>query len=102
LLLLYAGHISAMAAALHFFDVPIVQSAAWGVLALACLGVSLARHDRLLGQSSLLVFAATAGKVLLYDLSGAHPVARIVSLVVLGVTFYFGGLLYQKMLGAEG
>jgi uncharacterized membrane protein len=47
------------------------------------------------------VFAATAGKVLLYDLSGAPPVARIVSLVVLGVTFYFGGLLYQKMLGAE-
>ena len=101
LLLLYAGHVSAMAAALHFFAVLIVQSAAWGVLALACLGVSLARHDRLLGQSSLLVFAATAGKVLLYDLSGAPPVARIVSLVVLGVTFYFGGLLYQKMLGAE-
>jgi uncharacterized membrane protein len=101
LLLLYAGHASAMAAALHLFDVPIVQSAAWGVLALACLIVSLARHHRLLGQSSLLVFAATAGKVLLYDLSGAPPVARIVSLVVLGVTFYFGGLLYQKMLGAE-
>jgi hypothetical protein len=61
----------------------------------------LARHDPLLGQSSLLVFAATAGKVLLYDLNGAPPVARIASLVVLGVTFYFGGLLYQKMLGAE-
>jgi hypothetical protein len=101
LLLLYAGHVSAMAAALHFFDVLIVQSTAWGVLALACLGASVARHDRLLGQSSLLVFAATAGKVLLYDLSGAPPVARIVSLVVLGVTFYFGGLLYQKMLGDE-
>jgi uncharacterized membrane protein len=96
LLLLYAGHVSAMAAALHFFAVPIVQSAAWGVLALACLVVSVTRRDRLLGQSSLLVFAATAGKVLLYDLSGAPPVARIVSLVVLGVTFYFGGLLYQK------
>ncbi len=101
LLLLYAGHVSAMAAALHFFAVPIVQSAAWGVLALAFLAVSLARHERLLGQSSLLVFAATAGKVLLYDLSGAPPVARILSLVVLGVTFYFGGLLYQKLLGAE-
>jgi uncharacterized membrane protein len=101
LLLLYAGHMSAMVAALHFFTVPIVQSAAWGVLALGCLGVSLARHDRLLGQSSLLVFAATAGKVLIYDLSGAPPVARIVSLLVLGMTFYFGGLLYQKTLGAE-
>ncbi|HUL81626.1 MAG TPA: DUF2339 domain-containing protein, partial [Gammaproteobacteria bacterium] len=101
LLLLYAGHVSAMAAALHFFAVPIVQSAAWGVLALACLVASWSQRDRQLGQSSLLVFAATAGKVLLYDLSGAPPVARIVSLVVLGVTFYFGGLLYQKMLGAR-
>jgi uncharacterized membrane protein len=99
LLLLYAGHVAAMAAALHLLDVLIVQSAAWGLLALACLGVSVARQDRLLGQSSLLVFAATAAKVLLYDLSGAPPVPRIVSLVVLGVTFYFGGLLYQRMLG---
>jgi uncharacterized membrane protein len=100
-LLLYAGHISAMAAALHLLDAHIVESTAWGLLALACLGLSLWQKDRLLGQSSLLVFGATAGKVLLYDLSGAPPVARIVSLVVLGFTFYFGGLLYQRMLSAS-
>jgi hypothetical protein len=75
----------------------IVQSAARASSHWPASSVSLARRDRLLGQSSLLVFAAaTAGKVLLYDLSGAPPVARIVSLVVLGVTFYFGGLLYQE------
>jgi len=33
-----------------------------------------------------------------YDLGGASPLTRIVSLVVLGVTFYAGGLLYQRML----
>lgn len=96
-LLLYAGHIAAMAAALHLVDTRIVESTIWALLALACLGVALARRDRLLGQSSLLVFGATAFKVLLYDLSGAAPIARIVSLVVLGVAFYAGGWLYQRI-----
>jgi len=94
---LYAGHIAAMAAALHLLDTRIVESTAWAMLAVACLGVAWAQRDRLLGQSSLLLFGATAGKVLLYDLSGAPPVARIVSLVILGVAFYAGGLLYQRI-----
>ena len=97
-IVLYAGHICAMAAALHLLDERIVESVAWGVLALGCLGLSLWQRDRLLGQSSLLVFGAAAGKVLLYDLGGASPLARIISLVALGVTFYVGGLLYQRML----
>jgi uncharacterized membrane protein len=97
--LLYAGHIAAMAAALHLVDEHIVESTVWGLLALACLGLSLWQTDRVVGRSSLLMFGAAAGKVLLYDLSGAGPLVRIVSLVVLGVTFYVGGLLYQRMLG---
>jgi uncharacterized membrane protein len=100
-LLLYAGHVSAMAAALHLVATPIIESTVWALLALACLGLGLAQRDRALGQSSLLMFGATAAKVLLYDLSGAPPVARIVSLVVLGVAFYAGGLLYQKILRDE-
>lgn len=100
-LLLYAGHISAMAAALHFLGERIIESVAWGVLALACLGLSLWQRDRVLGQSSLLVFGATAVKVLLYDLGGASPLTRIISLVILGVTFYIGGLLYQRTLAAD-
>jgi hypothetical protein len=96
-LLLYAGHIAAMAAALHLIDTRIIESTAWALLALACIGVALVRGDRMLGQSSLLVFGATAAKVLLYDLSGAAPIARIVSLVVLGVAFYAGGWLYQRI-----
>lgn len=97
-LVLYAGHISAMAAALHLLDERIVESTVWGVLALTCLGLSLWQRDRMLAQSSLLVFGAAAGKVLLYDLGGASPLTRIISLVVLGITFYAGGLLYQRML----
>ncbi|HJP99917.1 MAG TPA: hypothetical protein VJ862_15280 [Rhodanobacteraceae bacterium] len=38
---------------------------------------------------------------LLYDLGGSPPV-RIVSLLVLGLTFYVGGMLYQKLVAARG
>lgn len=59
------------------------------------------KNNRVLGQSSLLVFGATAGKVLLHDLSGSPPLARIISLVVLGLTFYVGGMLYQKLVATR-
>jgi hypothetical protein len=97
-IVLYAGHICAMAAALHLVHERIVESTVWGGLALVCLILSLLAKDRILGQSSLLLFGATGVKVLLYDLGGASPTTRIVSLVVLGITFYVGGLLYQRML----
>lgn len=102
LLLVYAGHIMLMSAAVRMLDVRIIQSTAWGLLALACLGLSMWKNDRMLAQSSLLVFGATAGKVLLYDLSGSPPLARIISLVVLGLTFYVGGMLYQKLVARRG
>jgi hypothetical protein len=102
LLLIYSGHFSAMAAAVHLLQTPIVESTVWALLALACLGISRWKGGRILGQSSLLVFGAVAGKVLLYDLSGAKPVARIISLVVLGVAFYVGGMLYQRLARARG
>jgi uncharacterized membrane protein len=94
--LLYVGHLTTMVASLHLLHDHFLQSVAWGLLALGCLGLSLARRDRDLGQSSLFVFGATAVKVLLYDLSGAPPIARIIGLIVLGVTFYVGGMLYQR------
>ncbi|HUL41185.1 MAG TPA: DUF2339 domain-containing protein [Burkholderiales bacterium] len=101
LLLLYGGHISLMAAAVHLLHERIVVSTAWGFLALACLSLSLMQRDRIMAQSSLLIFAAAGSKVLLYDLAGAAPVLRIVSLVLLGITFYLGGLLYQRLMGGE-
>jgi uncharacterized membrane protein len=100
-LLLYLGHICAMAAALHLVGERIVESTVWGIIALVCLGVSLWQRDRVLGQTSLFVFGAAAVKVLLYDLGGASPTTRIISLVVLGVTFYLGGLLYQRVMAAS-
>jgi len=101
MLLLAVGHICAMAAAIRLLHVPIAESVVWGVLAIGCLGLSLYVKDKQMGQSSLAVFGATAVKVLLYDLSGASTIARIIGLLVLGVTFYVGGMLYQRLLAKQ-
>ncbi len=97
IILLLAGHVSAMAAAAQVFDSRFAISIGWGLLALGCLAISLVNKDVVLGNSSLLVFAFSAGKVFLFDLSGAAPIVRIGCLVALGVSLYVGGLLYQKV-----
>ncbi len=96
-LLLMAGHLAAIAAAVHIFHDRVAVSLAWGVLALACLLIALNFRDKLLGKSSLLIFAISAGKVLFYDLSTSAPLVRIGTLLVVGCSFYLGGWLYKKI-----
>lgn len=100
-LLLMAGHLAAIAAAVHIFHDRIAVSLAWGVLALACLMIALNFRDKLLGKSSLLIFAISAGKVLFYDLSSSAPLVRIGTLLVVGCSFYLGGWLYKKIEALE-
>ena len=95
--LLYAGHLAAMAAPVHLFDSRLAVSLTWAVLAVAALALALHFRDRLLGQSALFIFAASGAKVFLYDLSGTAPLIRIGSLVVLGVSLYLGGWLYRRV-----
>jgi len=94
---LYAGHIAMMAWAIQFFDSRFYVSLFWGALALGCLTLSLLKRDKILGQSSLLIFAASILKALLYDISNATPLIRIASLLVLGFSLYLGGWLYKKV-----
>jgi len=94
---LYAGHIALMAWAMQLFDNRFLVSLSWGVLALSCLMLSLKFRNKILGQSSLLIFAASVGKALLYDIALATPLLRILSLAVLGVSLYLGGWLYKKV-----
>jgi hypothetical protein len=95
--LLYMGHVNTMAGAVQLFDSRLAVSFVWGLLAVACLVTAISSGNKTLGRSALFVFAVSAVKVLLYDLSGADPLVRIGCLVVLGITLYAGGLLYQKM-----
>jgi uncharacterized membrane protein len=94
---LYAGHIAIMGWAMQMFDSRFVVSLFWGALALGCLFLSLNRRDKILGQSSLLIFAASVFKALLYDIALAAPLIRIASLLVLGASLYLGGWLYKKV-----
>ena len=96
-LLLVGGHLAAIAAAVHIFDNRVVVSLTWGLLALACLLFALKYKDKLLGKSSLLIFAISSGKVLVYDLSSSAPLVRIGILLVVGCSFYLGGWLYKKI-----
>lgn len=93
--LLCLGHLMAMVAAERLIDEPIIESGVWAIVAVGCLVLAWRGKDKLLAQTSLVVFAATALKVMLVDLRGAEPMARIIGLVVIGVTFYLGGLLYR-------
>lgn len=95
--LLYAGHLSALVAAVQLFTGRFIVSLIWGVLALGSLTIALRHSDKLLGKSSLMIFTAAAAKVLLYDLSGAPPPLRIASLLLLGATLYAGGWLYRRV-----
>ena len=94
---LYAGHIAMMIWAIQFFDIRFFVSLFWGALALGCLTLSLLKRDKILGQSSLLIFAASILKALLYDIAHATPLIRIASLLILGFSLYLGGWLYKKV-----
>jgi uncharacterized membrane protein len=85
----------------HIFHDRMMVSLMWGLLAVACLLIALKFRDRLLGKSSLLIFAISAGKVLFYDLSSSAPLVRIGTLLVVGCSFYLGGWLYRKIESLE-
>ena len=48
-----------------------------------------------------MIFAASALKVLIYDLANATPAIRIACLLVVGITFYVGGWLYRQVNAIE-
>jgi uncharacterized membrane protein len=94
---LYLGHMAMLGAAVQLFGDRLAVSLSWGVVAIACLLAAFRFRDRTLGQSSLIVFAASAVKVFIFDLSGAAPLVRIGSLLILGATLYIGGWMYRRV-----
>ncbi len=98
---LLLGHLAVLAGVMQLLDDRFLVSLAWGVVALAALALAFRLRDPFLGKSSLLVFAASAVKVFVFDLSGAAPLARIGSLLVLGATLYAGGWMYRRIQAME-
>jgi len=95
--LLYAAHFALMVLTIRVLDKHLAVSLVWAVLAITLLFVAIKRKDRTLGSSSLLIFTASGLKVLLYDLSDASSGMRVLVLLVLGVSLYVGGWLYQQL-----
>src|SRR5208282_5665814 len=72
-------------------------SMVWAVFAVLILILAIWSEDRLLGQSALLIFCASGLKVLLHDLAASGSLVRVVTLIVLAVSLYVGGWLYQSL-----
>jgi uncharacterized membrane protein len=94
---LYAAHVAFLAATIRVFDSGLALSVAWAATAVIVLIYAVKREDVAVGQSSLVIFSASALKVLLYDLSGRAPVVRVLTLMLLAASLYAGGWLYQQV-----
>jgi hypothetical protein len=97
LLLLYIGHINAMAAAVQLSSDRLSVSFIWATIAFVTMGIGYRVRRLHVAQSSVVVFAACCLKLLLYDLSGTTPLIRIGCLMVLGSSLYAGGWLLAKI-----
>ncbi len=96
-IILYAAHFAVMVCASQAVGNGMELSIGWAVLAVAVMIVAMLAKDKLLGQSALLIFAAAGIKVLLHDLSASGSLPRVLTLVVLAVSLYAGGWLYQSL-----
>jgi uncharacterized membrane protein len=74
----------------------LTRSCAWGLYALALLGVGLWRANRGLRLVSLGFLLLTVAKVFLYDLGQLTGLYRIMSFLALGVSLILVSLLYQR------
>ena len=99
--ILYAAHVGFMGVVLRAFDNALLVSLGWAGLALAALAWAFRSNDQGLGKSSLLIFAGSLIKVLMFDLAGSAPLVRIGSLVVVGISLYAGGMLYKKVIALD-
>jgi hypothetical protein len=96
-IILYGAHFAFMECGLQVVGNGLPLSTVWAAFALAILIVAILSKDKLLGQSSLLIFCASGIKVLLHDLAGSGSLIRVMTLVVLAISLYVGGWLYQSL-----
>lgn len=97
ILMLYAGHLAFIACLVDWVKQDIYLSAIWAIYGVALLLGAITIKDKALGKSALLIFSAAALKVLLFDLSGSNSMLRVLVLLVLSVSLYLGGWLYQSL-----
>ena len=100
-LMLYAGHLGFIACMVEWVKEDIYLSAVWAVYGVALLLLALIVKDKTIGKSALIIFTVAALKVILFDLSGANSMVRVLVLLVLSVCLYVGGYLYQSVVNGK-
>jgi len=96
-IMLYAAHFAFMEWGLRWVGSGLPLSMVWAVFAVLILILAIRSEDKLLGQSALLIFCAAGLKVLLHDLAASSSLVRVMTLIVLAVSLYVGGWLYQSL-----
>lgn len=74
-------------------------SATWLIYAVCVIAFAFMRHDEDMAKSALLVLSIAAGKALIYDVSSAPPVVRILCLLLTGIVLYISGMLMRRIAG---
>lgn len=97
-LMLYAGHLAFIACLVDWVKEDIYLSALWAIYGVSLLLLAITIKDKTVGRSALLIFSAAALKVLLFDLSGTNSMLRVLVLLVLSISLYLGGWLYQSLI----
>jgi uncharacterized membrane protein len=69
----------------------------WIVVAVGCLVVGFRRDVRAVRLVALALFALTAVKLLLFDMSGAQQLYRILAFVLVGLAFVGASWLYHRL-----
>ncbi len=99
-LMLYAGHLGFIACMVEWINEDIYLSAVWAVYGVILLLLALVVKDKTIGKSALIIFTVAALKVILFDLSGANSMVRVLVLLVLSICLYVGGYLYQSVVNS--
>jgi uncharacterized membrane protein len=72
-------------------------SSSWLIYAILVMTFAFLRQDQVMAKSALFVLAFAGGKALLYDVSSAPTIVRIVCLLITGIVLYGSGLLMRKI-----
>jgi uncharacterized membrane protein len=94
---LYLASVELVSAVQPALTAQTLLSVLWGVVGVALVVAGLVRDDRVLRRAGLGLLALTAGKVFLYDLSALDSLARVGSLMGLGVLLLAGGFAWQRV-----
>jgi uncharacterized membrane protein len=95
--LLYLASVELVSAVQPALTAQTLLSVLWGAAGVGLLVAGLVRDDRVLRRAGLALLGLTAGKVFLYDLSALTSLARVGSLIGLGVLLLAGGFAWQRV-----